>query len=106
MNLIVNQAIESENAKCYITILDEHFAQNLLTIYGQEKTVAIIENGKKYDDKYQVIANYENLICRFEFHPTRGLLMTAYDFNNSKIDNNDDSFKIYLKENNLTNHIE
>jgi len=104
MEIISNMIEQSENAICYITIFDEHVIKNLITIYGQDKTVSIILEGKKYDSKFQIIDRFKQLICHFEFHPKSGLLMKAYAFNDDIISENNSSFQDYLKGRSLNKY--
>lgn len=105
MKIITNIKEESENVKYYITIFDEHFMENLLTIYGNEKAYSIILEGKKkYDGKFHIITRYKNLICEFNFNPNRGIIMKTYDFNYTKI-NSEDSFLVFLENNGLSKHL-
>ena len=74
---------QSEKTICYTTIFDEHVIKNLVTIYGKEKAISIILEGKKHDNKFQIIDRFKQLVCHFDFHPEKGLLMKAYDFKNN-----------------------
>ncbi|MCD8415737.1 hypothetical protein LNI89_10240 [Tenacibaculum dicentrarchi] len=101
MKIIYNIIKKTEGNTCYTSIFDEHVIQNLITIYGQEKAVSIIIKGKKYDNKFQFIESYKDLICHFEFHPESGLLMTAYRFNENQISEKNIWIETYLKRNKL-----
>ena len=102
MEIIYNIIKKTEDNICYTSIFDEHVIQNLITVYGQEKAVSIIIEGKKYDNKFQVMDRFKHLICHFEFHPESGLLMNAYEFNENQINEKNTLIQAYLKNKNLT----
>lgn len=85
MEIIANTKEVYDYIIFYTTIIDEHVMLNLLTIFGKEKSVAIILEGKKYDNKFHIIKRYKNLICDLDFHPDKGLIMKSYDFSSPQI---------------------
>jgi hypothetical protein len=101
MEIIVNIKDVNKFAICYTTIFDEHCAKNLLSIFGSEKAVTIILEGKKYDSKFHILERCENLICSIDFHPENGILMKAFDFSETKIESVD-LFQTFLKTNGIS----
>lgn len=85
MEIIANSKEVHNDIIVFNTIIDEHVIDILITIFGKDKSIAIISEGKKFGNNFHIIKPYKHLICDLDFHLDKGLVMKAYDFNSSEI---------------------